>query len=59
MRDFAFHTPTGLAEALDLLETYGETARPMAGGTALVNFLKQGLLTTEHLVSLERIDGLN
>jgi carbon-monoxide dehydrogenase medium subunit len=59
MRDFAVHTPTTLAEALTLLETHGEAARPMAGGTALVNFLKQGLLTTEHLVSLERVPGLS
>ncbi|HEY2594167.1 MAG TPA: xanthine dehydrogenase family protein subunit M [Chloroflexota bacterium] len=59
MRDFVFHTPDSLAEALTLLETYGEAARPMAGGTALVNFLKQGLLTTDHLVSLERVPGLS
>lgn len=59
MRDFEFHSPTEISEALQLLEKYGESARPMAGGTALVNFLKQGLLTTEHVVSLERIAGLN
>jgi aerobic carbon-monoxide dehydrogenase medium subunit len=59
MRDFAFHTPTHLSEALQLLETYAEAARPMAGGTALVNFLKQGLLTTEHFVSLEQLPGLS
>jgi aerobic carbon-monoxide dehydrogenase medium subunit len=59
MRDFAFHTPTHMSEALQLLETYGEAARPMAGGTALVNFLKQGLLTTEHFVSLEHLPGLS
>jgi carbon-monoxide dehydrogenase medium subunit len=59
MRDFVFHTPDTLAEALILLETHGESARPMAGGTALVNFLKQGLLTTDHLVSLERVPGLS
>jgi aerobic carbon-monoxide dehydrogenase medium subunit len=58
VKDFTFHTPTDVLEALELLETYGEDARPMAGGTALVNFLKQGLLTTEHIVSLERIPGL-
>ncbi|MBV9598157.1 MAG: xanthine dehydrogenase family protein subunit M [Chloroflexi bacterium] len=59
MRDFVFHTPSTLAEALTLLETYGDAARPMAGGTALVNFLKQGLLTTEHLVYLQRVPGLS
>jgi carbon-monoxide dehydrogenase medium subunit len=58
MRDFEFHTPSTLAEALEMLETYGEDARPMAGGTALVNFLKQGLIAAEHIVSLERILGL-
>jgi carbon-monoxide dehydrogenase medium subunit len=59
VRDFAFHTPTHVDQALELLETYGEAARPIAGGTGLVNFLKQGLLTTEHLVSLERLPGLS
>jgi carbon-monoxide dehydrogenase medium subunit len=59
MRDFAFHTPATLSDALELLERHGESARPMAGGTALVNFMKQGLLTTDHLVSLERVAGLS
>jgi carbon-monoxide dehydrogenase medium subunit len=59
MRDFAFHTPTQLSEAFALLEAYGDAARPMAGGTALVNFLKQGLLTTEHFVSLAHLPGLS
>lgn len=58
MRDFVFHTPTHIEQALELLERYGDMARPFAGGTALVNFLKQGLLTTEHFVSLERLPGL-
>jgi carbon-monoxide dehydrogenase medium subunit len=58
VRDFDFHTPSTLTEALELLEAYGEDARPMAGGTALVNFLKQGLIAAEHLVSLERISGM-
>jgi carbon-monoxide dehydrogenase medium subunit len=58
VKDFAFETPTSLDEALEMLETYGEDARPMAGGTALVNFLKQGLIAAEHVVSLERIPGM-
>src|SRR5690348_15366432 len=58
MRDFAFHTPASLGEALSVLDQYADNARPIAGGTALVNFMKQGLLTAEHLVSLERIPGL-
>jgi aerobic carbon-monoxide dehydrogenase medium subunit len=58
MKDFAFETPTSLDEALEMLESFGEDARPMAGGTALVNFLKQGLITAEHLVSLEHVPGM-
>jgi carbon-monoxide dehydrogenase medium subunit len=58
MRDFAFYAPASLGEALSILDRHGDNARPIAGGTALVNFLKQGLLTTEHLVSLESIPGL-
>jgi carbon-monoxide dehydrogenase medium subunit len=58
VKDFVLDMPTSLDEALEMLETYGEDALPMAGGTALVNFLKQGLISAEHLVSLERIPGM-
>jgi carbon-monoxide dehydrogenase medium subunit len=58
VKDFAFETPTSLDEALEMLETYGDDARPMAGGTALVNFLKQGLIAAGHVVSLERIPDM-
>ncbi len=59
MRDFQFHAPASLDEALTLLEEYGEAARPMAGGTALVVLMKQSLVEAEHIVSLERIPGLD
>src|SRR5947209_17884417 len=59
MRDFTFHAPTSLNEAFGLLTEYGEDARPMAGGTALVTLMKQSLLDAEHIVSLEHIPGLN
>ena len=36
MIDFEFHNPATLEEAFDLLDRYGEDARVMAGGTALV-----------------------
>jgi aerobic carbon-monoxide dehydrogenase medium subunit len=59
VRDFQFHTPSSLDEALALLEAHGENARPMSGGTALVVLMKQSLVDAEHLVSLERISGLD
>src|ERR687895_668198 len=59
MRDFYFHTPATIAEALDLLEEHQEDARPMAGGTALVVLMKQSLVEADHLISLARVPGLS
>ena len=58
MRDFIYHAPTSLDEALSLLEQYGEDARPIAGGTAMVNLLKQNLVYADHLVGLGQVPGL-
>jgi carbon-monoxide dehydrogenase medium subunit len=59
VRDFQFHTPSSLDEAFGLLAQHGDDARPMAGGTALVVLMKQSLVDAEHIVSLERIPGLD
>jgi carbon-monoxide dehydrogenase medium subunit len=58
MRDFYFHTPNTLSEALDLMEEHQDDGRPIAGGTALVVLMKQSLLEADHLISLARIPGL-
>lgn len=58
MRDFYFHQPTSLNEALDMLDEYQDEARPMAGGTALVVLMKQSLVAADHFVSLDRVPGL-
>jgi aerobic carbon-monoxide dehydrogenase medium subunit len=59
MNDFEFHAPTSLADAFGLLERYGEDARPMSGGTALVVLMKQSLVNVGHVVSLESVPGLS
>src|SRR5437762_14224559 len=59
MIPFTLHNPMTLAEALDLLERYGEDARPIAGGTALVLLMQQRLVRPEHLVNLARIKELS
>src|SRR5690242_12706431 len=59
MNDFQFHAPTSLADAFALLNRYGEDARPMSGGTALVVLMKQSLVNVGHVVSLESVPGLN
>ncbi|MBI4234179.1 MAG: xanthine dehydrogenase family protein subunit M [Chloroflexi bacterium] len=52
MHDFTFHTPRSLDEAFAMLEQYGEDARLIAGGTALVLLMKQRLAQPAHLVNL-------
>jgi 4-hydroxybenzoyl-CoA reductase subunit beta len=56
-RDFHYHGPETLEEAIALLARYGAGAVPLAGGTDLVPALKQGVLPARHLVSLGRIPG--
>ena len=57
--DFEYHEPRSLEEALALLADHGDDARLVAGGTALVIFIKQRLAQPGHLVSLARIPGLD
>lgn len=59
MRDFFFHAPTNLPDALTLLAEHQEDGRPIAGGTALVVLLKQSLLDADHIISLQNLPGLS
>src|SRR5579871_437891 len=58
MLPFELHTPTTLDEVFDLLERYGDDARPISGGTALVLLMQQRLVRPEHLIALGRIPEL-
>lgn len=56
MRYFELHEPRSLAEACSALSN--TDARPVAGGTALLTIIKQGLLAPKALVNLKKIrDG--
>jgi aerobic carbon-monoxide dehydrogenase medium subunit len=55
---FGYHRPATLADAVKLLATLGDEARPLAGGHSLVPMMKLRLATPEHLVDLHGIDGL-
>ena len=59
MMEFEYHQPGSLDEALSLLDNYGDDARLIAGGTALIQFMKQRLAQPAHLVSLAKIPGLD
>src|ERR1700738_2299193 len=55
---FSYHRPATLADAVKLLSTLGDEARPLAGGHSLLPMMKLRLATPEHLVDLHGIDGL-
>jgi len=55
---FSYHRPTTVADAVKLLSTLGDEARPLAGGHSLVPMMKLRLATPEHLIDLHGIDGL-
>ena len=58
MKPFDYHAPTSLQETFELLDTYGEDAHMMAGGTALVLLLQQGLVQPGHVVGLRGVKEL-
>src|SRR3977135_4499132 len=53
---FSYHRPATLADAVKLLSTLGDEARPLAGGHSLVPMMKLRLATPQHLGGLRR-DG--
>src|SRR3981189_1542691 len=55
---FSYRRPAPVADAVKLLSTLGEEARPLAGGHSLVPMMKLRLATPEHLVDLHGIDEL-
>ena len=57
MNAFDYRAPRSLDEALAILQEYGDEARVIAGGTALVTMLRQRLLRPACLVSLREVQG--
>src|SRR6202158_3296283 len=55
---FSYHRPATLADAVNLLSTLGDEARPLAGGHSLLPMMKLRLATPEHLVDPHGIAGL-
>ncbi|OMP67270.1 FAD binding domain-containing protein [Domibacillus epiphyticus] len=55
---FSYHRPGNYAEALDLLDQYGEDAKIMSGGQSLIPILNMRLSTPKHIIDLSRIDDL-
>jgi carbon-monoxide dehydrogenase medium subunit len=55
---FSYHRPASVADAVNLLVSLGEDARPLAGGHSLVPMMKLRLATPAHLIDLHGIAGL-
>ena len=59
MNAFDYRAPRTLDEALAILREHGDEAQVIAGGTALVNMMRQRLVRPSCLVSLRDVQGLN
>jgi carbon-monoxide dehydrogenase medium subunit len=55
---FSYHRPATVADAVKLLSSLGDDARPLAGGHSLVPMMKLRLATPEHLIDLHGIAEL-
>jgi aerobic carbon-monoxide dehydrogenase medium subunit len=55
---FTYHRPGSVNEAVQLLASLGEDARPLAGGHSLIPMMKLRLAQPEHLIDLGRIAAL-
>jgi carbon-monoxide dehydrogenase medium subunit len=58
MTPFTYLEPTDVDEALAALARYGDEAKVIAGGTGLVNLMKQRLVQPTYLIGLRRLAGL-
>lgn len=58
LREFAYHEPVTLGEAVQILAAAGDGARVLAGGTDLIVDMKTGRMRPSTIVNLKRIPGL-
>jgi len=58
MRDFEYEAPRSLSEAIALLSRSNGRARPLAGGTDLIDHVRTGRLTPDLIVDLKKIPEL-
>ncbi len=58
MRDFDFHEPASLTEAVSMLSDLGDECRVFAGGSALMLAMRQRMLSPISVISLGRLHEL-
>jgi carbon-monoxide dehydrogenase medium subunit len=55
---FSYHAPTTLPEAITLLGEHGYDAKILSGGQSLIPLMRFRLAQPEHIIDINRIDGL-
>ena len=56
---FEYDRPSTIDEALDLLASLGDGAKVLAGGQSLIPMMKLRFAAPEHLVDINRLEGLD
>jgi carbon-monoxide dehydrogenase medium subunit len=56
--EFTYHRPSSVAEAVAILVSHGDEARPLSGGHSLIPMMKLRMAAPEHLVDLGGIAEL-
>src|SRR3712207_1726031 len=56
---FSYRAPASVAEAVSALAELGDEAKVLAGGQSLVPMLALRLARPEHLVDVNRVEGLS
>jgi len=59
MRDFEYEAPQTLSQAIQLMASQNGRARPLAGGTDLIDHVRMGRLEPDVVVDLKKIPELN
>ena len=59
MHAINYEAPTTLDQAVSVLKTHGENARPFCGGTDILIQLRAGVRRTGHLVDIKKIKELH
>jgi carbon-monoxide dehydrogenase medium subunit len=59
MRDFEYEAPTSVAEAVRVLSRHNGSARPLAGGTDLIDQIRVGRHQPHAVVDVKKIPELN
>ncbi len=57
--EFEYHAPSTVDEAVELLGRLGDGAKLLAGGHSLIPAMRFRLAAPEHLVDINRIEGLS